>query len=161
MNLRTSITFRRLALCLSFGGFMLAGSGLPAAGVDLEAGFRNVKIHFPAAGETRVYMRDSAPLRRARLRVGDRARGRAGEVFVIRAVKEAGGLFTYCGDTGKLPEQELLDRMSFTDPDKRLLAGQLSKPRAISLRLRTQEFQLTVVPKDDIRALNLLRKRHL
>jgi ATP-dependent helicase HepA len=110
-------------------------------GSVLEAGFRNVKIHFPAAGETRVYMRDSAPLRRARLRVGDRARGRAGEVFVIREVKEAGGLLTYRGDTGKLPEQELLDRMSFTDPDKRLLAGQLGKPRAFSLRLRTREFQ--------------------
>jgi len=27
--------------------------------------------------------------------------------------------------------------------------------------LRTQEFQLTVVPNNDIRALNLLRKKHL
>ena len=88
-----------------------------------------------------MYMQRNAPLRRARLRVGDRARGREGQVFVIRQVKVKDGLLTYLGETGVLPEQELLDRMSFSDPDKRLLAGQVSKPRAFSLRLRTQEFR--------------------
>jgi ATP-dependent helicase HepA len=110
-------------------------------GSVLETGFRDVKIHFPAAGETRLYMQRNAPLRRAQLRVGDRARGRDGQMFLIRTVKESGGLLTYYGEKEELPEQELLDRISFSDPDKRLLAGQLSKPRAFSLRLRTQEFR--------------------
>ena len=45
-------------------------------GEVLETGFRDVKIRFAAAGEIRVYMHRNAPLRRARLRPGDRARGR-------------------------------------------------------------------------------------
>ncbi len=110
-------------------------------GSVVETGFRDVKIHFPAAKETRVYMQSNAPLRRALLGVGDRARGRDGQVFVIREVKESGGLLTYRGEHAVLPELELLDRMSFSDPDKRLLAGQVSKPRAFSLRLRTQEVR--------------------
>ncbi|HAO99590.1 MAG TPA: RNA polymerase-binding ATPase, partial [Fibrobacteres bacterium] len=110
-------------------------------GEVLETGFRDVKIRFAAAGEIRVYMHRNAPLRRARLRPGDRARGRDGQVFVVREVKESAGLLTYCGHTETLPEQQLLDRMSFSDPDKRLLAGQVGKPRAFALRLRTQEFR--------------------
>ncbi len=110
-------------------------------GSVLETGFRDVKIHFPAAGETRLYMQRNAPLRRARLRAGDRARARDGRVFVIRDVRETAGLLVYRGEADELPEQELLDRISFSDPDKRLLAGQLTKPRAFSLRLRTQEFR--------------------
>ena len=74
-------------------------------GSVIEVGFRDVKIHFPAAGETRMYMQRNAPLRRARLRVGDRARGREGQVFVIRQVKVKDGLLTYLGETGVLPEQ--------------------------------------------------------
>ncbi|MCD6023987.1 MAG: helicase domain protein [Fibrobacteria bacterium] len=110
-------------------------------GVVLEAGFRDVKVHFPAADETRLYMQRSAPLRRARLGKGDRARGRAGEMFVIQAVEEQAGLLTYRGGGHVLPEGDLLDRLSFSDPDKRLLAGQVSKPRTFSLRLRTLELQ--------------------
>ena len=112
-------------------------------GSVVEVGFRDVKIRFEAAGETRLYMHRNAPLRRARLRAGDRARGRAGQVFVIREVREAAGVLTYhgAGPGEVLPEQELLDRMSFSDPEKRLLAGQVGKPRGFSLRLRTLEFR--------------------
>jgi ATP-dependent helicase HepA len=110
-------------------------------GVVLEAGFRDVKVHFPAADETRLYMQRSAPLRRARLGKGDRARGRAGEMFVIQAVEENAGLLTYRGAGQVLSEGDLLDRLSFSDPDKRLLAGQVSKPRTFSLRLRTLELR--------------------
>jgi len=109
-------------------------------GVILEVGFRDVKVHFPAADETRLYMQRSAPLRRARLGKGDRARGRSGEMFVVQTVEEAAGLLTYKGAGQSLPEGELLDRLSFSDPDKRLLAGQVSKPRTFSLRLRTLQL---------------------
>jgi ATP-dependent helicase HepA len=109
-------------------------------GIVLEAGFRDVKVRFPAADETRLYMQRSAPLRRAKLGKGDRARGRSGEMFVVLAVEEAAGLLTYRGGGKVLPEGDLLDRLSFSDPDKRLLAGQVSKPRTFSLRLRTLQL---------------------
>ena len=109
-------------------------------GIVLEAGVREVKVRFPAADETRLYMQRSAPLRRARLGKGDRARGRAGEMFVVQTVEDNAGLLTYRGGGQALPEGDLLDRLSFSDPDKRLLAGQVSKPRTFSLRLRTLQL---------------------
>ncbi len=110
-------------------------------GIIREIGFREVKIEFPAAGVLRTYMHRNAPLRRVRLKAGDRARSRGGKAFVVRAVKEAAGLLTYVGDGEALPEQDLLDQMAFSDPDKRLLAGQVGKPREFSLRYRTHRYR--------------------
>ncbi|HLP42953.1 MAG TPA: hypothetical protein VK465_15695, partial [Fibrobacteria bacterium] len=110
-------------------------------GIILEIGAREVKIAFRAADVVRTYMHRNAPLRRVRLKAGDRARARGGRAFVVRQVKEAGGLITYLGDGEALPEQELLDQMAFSDPDKRLLAGQVGKAREFALRYRTHEFR--------------------
>ena len=110
-------------------------------GIILEVGFREVKISFRAANEVRTYMHRNAPLRRVRLRVGDRARSQANRVFVVKSVREAAGLLTYVGDGESLPEQDLLDRMSFSDPDKRLLSGQVGKPKEFALRVRTHAFR--------------------
>jgi ATP-dependent helicase HepA len=110
-------------------------------GVILEIGFREVKISFRASNVVRVYMHRNAPLRRVRLKAGDRARSNSGKVFLVKAVKEAGGLLTYIGDGESLPEQDLLDRMTFSDPDKRLLAGQVGKAREFALRFRTHAFR--------------------
>lgn len=110
-------------------------------GVVLEAGFRDVKIAFRASNVVRVYMHRNAPLRRVRLKAGDRARSNAGKVFVVKTVKEFGGLLVYHGDGETLKEQDLLDRMTFSDPDKRLLAGQAGKPREFALRYRTHLFR--------------------
>jgi ATP-dependent helicase HepA len=86
-------------------------------GTVLEAGFRDVKIAFRASNVVRVYMHRNAPLRRVRLKPGDRARSNSGKVFVVRTVKEFGGLLVYHGDGETLKEQDLLDRMTFSDPD--------------------------------------------
>jgi ATP-dependent helicase HepA len=114
-------------------------------GLVLEAAFRQVKIHFAAAEETRVYRVPGAPLRRARLAPGDRARARSGSVLVVERVEERDGLLTYHGGGVALPEGELLDGMSFSDPEKRLMAGQAGKPRAFDLRVRTLELQRTMM----------------
>jgi len=106
-------------------------------GTVLAVNFRDLRMAFPAVGEERVYMHRNAPLRRVRLKVGDRARGRDGEVFVVERVRETDGLLTYFGGGGQLPEGQLLDRMAFSDPDKRLLAAQVDKPDAWRLRYQT------------------------
>lgn len=110
-------------------------------GIIREIGFREVKIEFRAAGVTRTYMHRNAPLRRVRLKAGDRARAEGGRAFVIKGVKESAGLLTYLGDGESLPEQDLLDQMAFSDPDKRLLAGQVGKPREFAQRYRTHRFR--------------------
>src|SRR5690606_31790829 len=110
-------------------------------GIVLEAAFRQVTLRFPAAEETRVYRIPGAPLRRVRLPPGDRARARSGAVMVVERVEERDGLVTYHGGGKSLPEGELLDRMSFSDPDKRLLAGRPGDPDAFALRLRTLELR--------------------
>ncbi len=110
-------------------------------GIILEMGFREVKISFRASNVVRVYMHRNAPLRRVRLKAGDRARSNSGKVFVIKTLREAGGLVTYFGEGESLPEQDLLDRMTFSDPDKRLLAGQVGKAKEFALRLRTHDFR--------------------
>jgi len=110
-------------------------------GIILEAGFREVRISFRAANVVRTYMHRTAPLRRVRLKAGDRARTRTGKAFVINAIKEVNGILIYLGEGEMLPEQELLDQMTFSDPDKRLLAGQVGKPREFALRYRTHMFR--------------------
>ena len=110
-------------------------------GIVLEAGFRDVRIAFRASDVVRIYMHRNAPLRRVRLKPGDRARSNSGKVFVVRTSKEFGGLLVYHGDGQTLKEQDLLDRMAFSDPDKRLLAGQVGKPREFALRYRTHLFR--------------------
>ena len=110
-------------------------------GIILEIGFREVKISFRASNVVRVYMHRNAPLRRVRLKAGDRARSNDGRVFVVKTIKEFGGLFIYYGEGFTLKEQDLLDRMTFSDPDKRLLAGQVGKAREFALRFRTHQFR--------------------
>jgi ATP-dependent helicase HepA len=114
-------------------------------GLILEVGFRDVKIRFPAADETRMYMQRGAPLRRVRLAPGDRARSRSGTVFLVEHVEDRGGLLVYHGGGYYLPEGDLLDRMGFSDPDKRLLAGQAGDPGAFALRVRTLELRRTML----------------
>ncbi|MDB5105209.1 MAG: SNF2-related protein [Fibrobacteres bacterium] len=110
-------------------------------GIIVEIGFREVKINFRASNVVRVYMHRNAPLRRVRLKAGDRARSNDGKVFVVKTVKEFSGLLVYHGDGLTLKEQDLLDQMTFSDPDKRLLAGQVGKPRAFALRYNTHRFR--------------------
>jgi ATP-dependent helicase HepA len=110
-------------------------------GIILEIGFREVKISFRASNVVRVYMHRNAPLRRVRLKAGDRARSNDGRMFVVKTIKEFGGLLVYHGDGFTLKEQDLLDGMSFSDPDKRLLAGQVGKAKEFGLRFRTHQFR--------------------
>ena len=110
-------------------------------GIILEIGFREVKISFRASNVVRVYMHRNAPLRRVRLKAGDRARSNDGRMFVVKSLKEFGGLLIYYGEGQTLSEKDLLDRMTFSDPDKRLLAGQVGKAKEFALRVRTHAFR--------------------
>ncbi|HEX9048644.1 MAG TPA: RNA polymerase-associated protein RapA, partial [Verrucomicrobiae bacterium] len=99
-----------------------------------------VKVEFKAAGETRVYSADQAPLRRVRFRVGDKIRTRADREFVVKEVIEQQGLLIYVADQQRLPEADVSDRVSLQGPVDRLLAGRFDNSAAFALRRRSLEL---------------------
>lgn len=96
---------------------------------------RTVVIEFRASSETREYARDNAPLRRVRFRVGDTITSRTEATLIVQAVAERGGLVFYQGGGVELCETDLSDAISFSQPQERLLAGQLDPTEVFDLRV--------------------------
>jgi ATP-dependent helicase HepA len=109
-------------------------------GIVLNTEHNRVELHFPAAEETRMYALDSAPLVRVRFKPGDEIADHRGQEFVVEKVEEEEGLLTYFGTGIELSEAALLDSLSFTSPEDRLLAGLCDEPRDFDLRVRTLEW---------------------
>jgi len=99
-----------------------------------------VKVEFKAAGETRIYADDQAPLKRVRFRAGEIIKTQADKEFVVKEVAERQGLLTYIGDNQQLPEAEVNDRVSLQGPQERLFAGRFDPPGAFTPRRRSLEL---------------------
>ena len=111
-------------------------------GIVLEVANRRVQVSFPAAGETRTYAIDNAPLSRVRYEVGQRISNSNGDSFLITEIKEHNGCLIYLGSDSSdgvsvLPELELNSFVQFSHPQDRLFAGQIDQNRAFELRLDT------------------------
>ncbi len=106
--------------------------------VPTEAG--RVKLAFRAAGETRVYAADQAPLRRVLFRVSDKIKNQSDQEFVITEVTEQNGLLYYSGKDQLLPEADVSDRVSLQGPQDRLFAGRFDPPTTFTLRRRSLEL---------------------
>jgi len=106
--------------------------------VPAEGG--HVKVEFKAAGETRIYAADQAPLKRVRFRAGEKIKTQADKEFVIKAVTERNGLLIYIGEHQQLPEAQVSDRVSLQEPQERLLAGRFDAPATFALRRRSLEL---------------------
>ncbi len=101
----------------------------PALGVGSIlklVGNRQLEVGFPAAGETRRYNLETAPLRRVVLGTGQRAMGRDGQSFIVEQVDTHEGLYVYRGQGVTLNEAELADHTSSSGPLERLAAGEVS-----------------------------------
>jgi ATP-dependent helicase HepA len=109
-------------------------------GTVVPADSGRVKVEFKAAGETRVYAMDQAPLKRVRFRAGDKVKTQADTEFVIQEVAEQNGLLIYIGETQHLPEAEVSDRVSLQGPQERLFAGRFDIPAVFALRRRSLEL---------------------
>jgi ATP-dependent helicase HepA len=96
---------------------------------------RTVVIEFRASAAMREYARDNAPLRRVRFRVGDTITSRTEATLVVQAVAERGGLVFYQDGGVELCETDLSDAISFSQPQERLLAGQLDPTEVFDLRV--------------------------
>jgi ATP-dependent helicase HepA len=109
-------------------------------GTVMQISRGRVQVEFQAAGETRTYAADQAPLKRVRFRPGDKVRTRADQDFAVRDVIEQQGLLVYVGDNQQLPEAQLSDRLSLGGPQERLFAGRFDASTAFELRRRTLEL---------------------
>jgi ATP-dependent helicase HepA len=110
--------------------------GEPELGLGMirESGEGRVEISFPAAGETRIYAIDTAPLRRVRFMPGDRIKVHSGSEMTVERVREDRGLRIYETDNGEVLESDLSDNISFSKPEERLFGGKLDEPADFDLR---------------------------
>ena len=94
-------------------------------GVILEVEGNQVVVFFPAAEETRRYAMKSAPLVRVRYKEGDLIANQTGcELKVLEVRPGEGAQLSYLCEGGEeISEVELLDTLSFSSPEQRLLAG--------------------------------------
>ena len=103
-------------------------------GIIRKSGDGRVEIAFPAAGETRIYATDTAPLRRVRFMPGDRIKVQSGGEMTVSQVRERNGLRIYETDGGEVAEKDLSDSISFSKPEERLFGGKLDEPADFDLR---------------------------
>ncbi len=103
-------------------------------GIIRKSGDGRVEIAFPAAGETRIYATDTAPLRRVRFLPGDRIKVHSGEQMTVERVREERGLWVYETHESDVPEADLSDSISFSKPEERLFGGKLDEPADFDLR---------------------------
>ncbi|GAA5482552.1 helicase-related protein [Haloferula sargassicola] len=109
-------------------------------GIVLSAGDGRVELHFPAAEETRLYALDSAPVVRVRFKEGDTVADHHSREFRITGIREENGRLTYLDGATEVPEAALLDTLSFTAPEERLLAGMCDEPGDFDLRRRVLDM---------------------
>ena len=109
-------------------------------GTVMQTGSGRVQVAFKAAGESRTYTVDQAPLKRVRFRAGDKIRTQADTELVVKEVIEQAGLLIYVGEQQQVPEAELSDRVSLQGPQERLFAGRFDSSTTFALRRRTLEL---------------------
>jgi len=118
---------------------------------------RTVTLLFDAAGETRTYARQAAPLARVSFTPGDEVRSHAGEVFRVSGVHEEDGFLVYLGNDAAgravtLPESQLDSHLQLNRPAERLFTGQVDPDRAFELRYQTL-LQANRLAHSDLRGL--------
>ncbi|MDP0489956.1 MAG: helicase-related protein [Verrucomicrobiota bacterium JB023] len=111
-------------------------------GLVLEVDGRQIELVFPAAEEVRRFALATAPLVRVKFKAGDVIESASGDKLVVERVEEdSEGLLTYHGrGGGQLDEADLLDTLSFTSPEDRLLAGITDDFRQFDFRAQALEW---------------------
>tara|TARA_R110001592_G_scaffold93168_2_gene270764 strand:+ start:1145 stop:3904 length:2760 start_codon:yes stop_codon:yes gene_type:complete len=111
-------------------------------GIITEFANRRVTISFPAAGETRTYAIEQAPISRVTYHEGDTISNHEEESFVVVGIDESSTIILYqVKDESKniktLSEVELNCFIQFTSPLQRLMSGHYDRNRAFRIRYET------------------------
>lgn len=115
-------------------------------GIVIENQNRRVSLSFPAAGETRTYAMDNAPLSRVQYPVGESITSADGQQLIVTELSEKNGCILYLGQNkdGEPTELEEIDLDSFvrfSKPQDRMFAGQIEKNSRFELRVATLEHR--------------------
>ena len=107
---------------------------------------RQVICNFIAAGTTRRYAIDEAPLARAIFAVGDTLKNHHGQSFSVTATEAKGNLqyYTYSDANGtacSISEIELDPALHFSKPQDRLFLNQVDSREAFNLRYHSLRIQ--------------------
>lgn len=115
-------------------------------GVIVEVEGAQVVVLFPAAEETRRYALKTAPLVRVLFKEGDVVQDQFEGRFTIAKLEhtEKGLVNYHCLDETVLEEIDLLDTLSFSSPDDRLLAGICDDFRLFDFRQRALQWNAEV-----------------
>ncbi len=106
---------------------------------------RYVEIEFSAHKSTRKYAASSAPLRRITFRAGEMIEDKEGKKHRIVEVNELpNGFIQYQCEDALISEDQISDTVSFSAPDKRLLAGIVDTPSAFNLRFEMLQHQAAI-----------------
>lgn len=109
-------------------------------GLIVSCDFAQVKVLFPATGESLIYSSRNAPLRRVAFEPGDTIKNHEGETFVVDRVRLDEKRIIYIDAAGlELPESQLSDTLSVQKPEARILSGHVDDPNL--WRLRQQALQ--------------------
>ncbi|MEL7530152.1 MAG: RNA polymerase-associated protein RapA [Bacteroidota bacterium] len=113
--------------------------GEPELGVGIvsETAKGRVKIHFPAAGETRLYAAENSPLRRVVFKPGDTIVDTQNRPLLIERVQEGAELIIYIGEDRALSEADLGEVAITHGLDDRLAMGEVDSPQLFALRKKT------------------------
>ena len=111
-------------------------------GIVTETGHRKVKFIFPAAGESRIYAADTAPLSRITYNIGETIADNNDHTYQVTGLHVNDGLITYSvtdehGNNQNIHEMDLNSYVQFTSPQQRLFNGQLDKNQNYNLRIET------------------------
>ncbi|MFV0416468.1 MAG: RNA polymerase-associated protein RapA [Chthoniobacterales bacterium] len=113
-------------------------------GVVVDVAPAHVFLLFRASGTLRQYAAKIAPIKRVEFRIGDNIQIHTGETHIVDDTKLCDGILTYiCGEK-EIPETELSDLLSFSNPDERLLAGHTDENRIFDLRQEALRHRHTI-----------------
>jgi ATP-dependent helicase HepA len=115
-------------------------------GIVIENQNRRVSLSFPAAGETRTYAMDNAPLSRVQYPVGESIASADGQQLIVTELSEKNGCILYLGqnnngEPAELEEIDLDSFVRFSKPQDRMFAGQIEKNSRFELRVATLEHR--------------------
>ncbi|HYW94784.1 MAG TPA: RNA polymerase-associated protein RapA, partial [Bacteroidales bacterium] len=116
-----------------------SSEGEPELGIGIltETSKGKVQIYFPVPGESRLYAKESAPLRRVVFKPGDIVQDKKGHSLCIEHVELEGELYMYYGKDKKLSEAQLGDVSVKHSVDDRLFSGDVDTPEMFALRRET------------------------
>ncbi|AWB66859.1 RNA polymerase-associated protein RapA [Saccharobesus litoralis] len=115
---------------------------------------RRISMLFPATGEQREYVSDTAPLTRVTFNKGDKVDSADEWSIIVEDIEEADGLYIYFGknaDTGEdasLIETRINHHLKLNKPQDRLFTGQIDRNDWYDLRYQSRKFQFNYQTND-------------